>query len=439
MSFNFGPTLLHWIERNHSEVYEAILRADRESRQAFSGHGSAMAQVYNHMIMPLANSRDKRTQVRCGAADFESCFGRQPEGMWLPETAVDLESLEAFSEAGIRFTILGPHQAAGIRRIGENAWLQVPGKGLDTRQSYLCNLPSGRAINVFFYDQLVSHDIAFGGLLQDGAGLARRLVGAFDQREEAQLVNVATDGETYGHHHRHADMALAFCFNFIESNKLAKITNYGEFLDRFPPILEVRVAENTSWSCAHGVERWRSNCGCAQQHKPGWSQEWRRPLRVAMDWLGDRLATIYWNEATKFLIDPWKTREEYVTVILDRRQEHEYRFIETHSKRGLSQEKGKSLLELLEMERCAMLMFASCGWFWDEISGIETVQILRYAGRAMQLARAATGINLESEFVDMLERAPGNYQQFRNGGEVYKSHVEPEVVANAGRWTGVSP
>jgi len=434
MSFNFGPTLLSWMERCHPEAYEAILRADSESRQAYSGHGSAIAQVYNHMIMPLANRRDKRTQVAWGVADFEGRFGRFPEGMWLPETAVDLDTLETLSEAGILFTILGPHQAARVRRVREDAWVR-PSAGLDTRQAYVCNLPSGRAISIFFYDQGIARDIAFGDLLQDGAELAKRLVGACDERQEAQLVNVATDGETYGHHHKHGEMALAFCIDFLESKKLARTTNYGEFLARFPPKLEVQVQENTSWSCAHGIERWRSNCGCALQHRPGWSQEWRRPLREAIDWLGDRLAATYAVKTREYFADPWRVRNEYMAASSDYKTAF-HRLIEDKSTVGLTKESRATLLDLLEMERCSMLMYTSCGWFWDEISGIETVQILRYAARAMQLAISTAGVNLKPEFLGRLERAPSNLQQFRSGKGVYTLLVEPEAVSGAGQRKG---
>jgi len=436
ISFNFGPTLLSWLETHHPEVHGAIIHADKESSRNFSGHGSAIAQVHNHMIMPLANRRDKQTQVRWGIADFESRFGRHPEGMWLPETAVDLESLEILAEASVKFTLLGPHQAARARRMGQEKWYDVAGGGIDTRRPYLCNLPSGRSINIFFYDRLISHDVAFGGLLHNGGNFARRLVEGFTDQEGEQLVNIATDGETYGHHHRHGNMALAYCLNSIEASKLARLTNYGEFLEKYPAQFEVRIIENTSWSCAHGVERWRSNCGCCIKHVTGWNQEWRRPLREAMDWLRDNLATLYDAEASKYLLDPWKARDEYVSVLLDRREGVASRFIARHLRPGRSTDNAKSVLSLLEMQRYAMLIFTSCGWFWDDISGIETVQIMRYAARAMQLAREATGTDLEPLFVRMIDAAPSNDHRFRNGNGVYQRLVKPEMVEAAGRRVG---
>ena len=436
MSFNFGPTLLSWMETHHPEVYGAIIDTDKETRRSFSGHGSAIAQVYNHMIMPLANRRDKKTQVRWGVADFESRFGRRPEGMWLPETAVDLETLDALAEASIEFTLLAPHQAAMVRRIGEEEWYNVEGGRIDTRRPYLCSLPSGRSISVFFYDRLISHAVAFEGLLNNGEAFAKRLVAGFTDEEGAQLVNIATDGETYGHHHRHGNMALAYCLDHIESNKPARMTNYGEFLERSPPRFEVRIVENTSWSCAHGVERWRSNCGCSSQQAAGSSQAWRRPLRDAMNWLRDELATLYETEASKHLLNPWNARDEYISVVLEQREGSANRFVSGHLKTGRLQDRKKSVLDLLEMQRYAMLMFTSCGWFWDEVSRIETVQILRYAARAMQLARAVTGADLEPQFVRMIEAAPSGNPRLLNGGGVYRILVKPAVVENVGRHKG---
>jgi alpha-amylase/alpha-mannosidase (GH57 family) len=431
ISFNFGPTLLSWMETHHPDVYGAIVQADKESRASFSGHGSAIAQVYNHMIMPLANRKDKETQVKWGIADFESRFGRHPEGMWLPETASDLESLEILAENSIKFTLLDPQQAGRVRQIGEEKWCDVEGGRIDTKSPYLCILPSGRSINIFFYDRSISHDVAFAGLLNNGEVLARRLVAGFTQDKRAQLVSIATDGETYGHHHRYGDMALAYCLNHIESNKVARLTNYGEFLQKSPPEFEVQTVENTSWSCAHGVERWRSNCGCSFQQATNWSQEWRGPLREAMNWLKDSLDAVFELQGSRYLFDPWGARDDYVHVMLDRRQRVADRFLERHLKARTSEEVVESVLDLMEMERYAMLMFNSCGWFWDEISRIETVQIMRYAARAIQLARQTTSVDLESEFLRIIEAAPSNNPQLRNGAQVYQMLVKsavPQVV-----------
>ncbi|WP_035108189.1 DUF3536 domain-containing protein [Desulfovirgula thermocuniculi] len=431
ISFNFGPTLLSWMEKHEPEVYRAIVEADRESRENFSGHGSALAQAYNHIIMPLANRRDKYTQVLWGIRDFEHRFGRRPEGMWLPETAVDLETLEIMADLGIRFTILAPYQARRVRRAGSSAWLDVGPGGVDPTVPYLVRLPeSGRTISVFFYHADISRAVAFEGLLLNGEHFARRLVGAFDAgRNAPQLVHIATDGETYGHHHRHGDMALAYALHYIESNRLARITNYGEFLEKHPPELEVEIKENTAWSCAHGVERWRSNCGCNSGLHPGWSQAWRSPLRNALNWLRNALAPLFEEQARPLLKDPWAARDEYIEVILDRSPENLERYLGRHAARPLTGEEQVKVLKLLEMQRHAMLMFTSCGWFFDEISGIETVQVLQYAGRAIQLARDLSGHNgLEAEFLEMLSQAKSNIPEHRDGAHIYEKFVKPAMV-----------
>ncbi|MCA1724656.1 MAG: glycoside hydrolase, partial [Thermomicrobia bacterium] len=284
ISFNFGPTLLAWMEAQAPDTYAAILDADRESRDRFSGHGAAMAQVYNHIILPLANRRDKWTQIHWGIADFTHRFGRAPEGMWLSETAVDLETLDILAEQGIAFTVLAPSQAGMVREIGAEEWEDVSGARIDPTRAYVQQLPSGRTIALFFYDGPISRGVAFEGLLDRGENLVNRLLGAFsDERDWPQLVHIATDGETYGHHHAHGDMALAYALHHIEAHDLAHLTIYGEYLERFPPTHEVQIIENTAWSCDHGVERWRSNCGCNTGGRPDWNQQWRGPLRAALD------------------------------------------------------------------------------------------------------------------------------------------------------------
>ncbi len=426
ISFNFGPTLLSWLERHQPEIYQQIQKADQLSQELFSGHGSALAQVYNHMIMPLASNQDKYTQVIWGIRDFQYRFNRFPEGMWLPETAVDIDTLEILSEQGILFTILAPHQANRIRKIGTEEWEDVSNGSIDPTRAYFCKLPSGRSINIFFYDGPISQDIAFGGLLESGEAMAERLVGAFyEQREWPQLVNIATDGETYGHHHRMGDMALAYCLYRIKQYELAELTIYGEYLENHPPECEVEIIEDTSWSCFHGIERWRENCGCHSGLNPGWSQEWRRPLRNALDQLRDTLNPLFEEEAGKLLHNARKTRNEYINVILNRSNENIDNFLAQQSPKKLSDQEKVHLLKLLEMQRHAMLMYTSCGWFFDEISGIESTQILRYAARAIQLAEELFNTSLEKEFIKHLEQAPSNIRQLKNGKNVYYQFVKP--------------
>jgi len=421
ISFNFGPTLLAWMEQNTPEIYQSILAADRESQKTFSGHGSALAQAYNHLILPLANHRDKYTQVLWGIRDFEHRFGRSPEGMWLPETAVDIETLETLAELGIGFTILAQRQARHIKPLVSDEWHDITRENIDPTMPYLLRLPSGRSIILFFYDELIAREVAFGGLLSNGEQFAQRLLNAFSRaRTSPQLAHIATDGETYGHHHRYGDMALAYVLHYIESNNLAQITNYGEFLEEHPPSYEVEIIENTSWSCVHGVERWRSDCGCNTGEHPKWNQAWRAPLRQALDWLRDTVVPKYEQMASQFLKDAWAARDGYIEVILDRSVKNVDRFLSQHAARELDETEKVTVLKLLELQRHAMLMYTSCGWFFDELSGIETLQIMRYAGRMLQLAEELFGDTLEPHFQELLELAKSNVPKYSDGRRIYE-------------------
>jgi alpha-amylase/alpha-mannosidase (GH57 family) len=429
ISFNFGPTLLSWAESFAPEAYRSIQAADRDSQQRFSGHGSAMAQAYNHMIMPLANRRDKYTQIRWGIEDFKRRFGRDPEGMWLPETAVDIETLEILAELGIVFTVLSPYQARSVREIGAEGWRDVTGGKLDPARSYLQKLPSGASINLFFYDGPVSQAVAFERLLDSGERFASRLMSAFsDARDWDQLVHIATDGETYGHHHRYGEMALAYAIEHIQKQGLAKITNYGEYLAQHPPTHEVAIHENTAWSCVHGVGRWSYNCGCNTGAHPGWNQNWRKPLRDALDWLRDRVSPLYEEAAALLVKDPWAARDGYIGVILDRSTENRARFLTEHATGVVDGASAVRLWSLLEMMRHAMLMYTSCGWFFDDLSGIETVQVIQYAGRVVQLAQQLFGIPLETSFLEWLSNARSNMPESGDGAQIYRKFVKPNVL-----------
>jgi alpha-amylase/alpha-mannosidase (GH57 family) len=424
INFNFGPTLLSWIQDKVPETYRDILAADRASIERFSGHGSAIAQCYNHMIMPLANSRDKFTQVQWGIADFRRRFDREPEGMWLPETAVDLETLEMMSEQGVRYTILAPSQAKTLN--GED----VSGDRIDPARAYFLKLPSGRVMNLFFYDGPIARAVAFEGLLNNGEHFARRLLDAFsDRRDWPQLAHIATDGETYGHHHAHGDMALAYALDYIESNGLAKVTNYAEYLEKHPPEHEVEIFENTAWSCVHGVGRWSTNCGCNSGGHPDWNQEWRGPLREALDWLRDEVAPHYERAASRYLKDPWAARNDYIHVILDRSPASLERFAARNFRRKSLQRADRvTVWKLLELQRHAMLMYTSCGWFFDELSGIETVQVIEYAGRVVQLAQELFGDALEQRFLERLALAKSNLPEQDDGAVIYAKFVKPAMV-----------
>lgn len=440
ISFNFGPTLLSWMEENAPSVYKAILEADRLSQQRFSGHGSAIAQVYNHMILPLANRRDKETQITWGIRDFEHRFGRKPEGMWLAETAVDNETLELLATHGIKFTILAPSQAARVRKLKHGArWKDVTGARIDPKRPYLVKLPNGSEINVFFYDGPISRAVAFEKLLDSGEQFAQRLMSGFaEDGTSDQLMHIATDGESYGHHHKYGDMALAYALHYIEENGLAQLTNYGEFLEKHPPEVEAQIIERTAWSCAHGVERWYADCGC--NSGVSWDQKWREPLRNSLDWLRDTANAYFEPAAAELFHNSWAARNAYIDVILSR-QVHEGihlvpeagsaldRFFREHAKSELSPEHRVRALKLMEMQRHELLMYTSCGWFFDEISGIETVKVIEYAGRVIQLASELfQNEELEPGFVARLEAAKSNLPEVGNAAEIYRKWVKPAVA-----------
>ncbi|MBU6339985.1 MAG: DUF3536 domain-containing protein [Bacteroidetes bacterium] len=425
ISFNFGPTLLTWLEENDPEAYGLIVKADKRSQELFGGHGSAMAQVHSHLILPLCNYRDKVTQVVWGIRDFEHRFQRLPEGMWLAETAADTETLEVLAAQGIKFTVLAPRQAKAVRK-GNGAWKEVSTETIDTRIPYWCQLPSGGKIALFFYNGVVAQEVAFNGLLNSGKSFANRMLSGFSNDDTPELSHIATDGESYGHHHRFGEMALADCLNQIETSGEAQLTNYGQFLELFPPEWEVQIHENSSWSCVHGVERWRNNCGCNTGGNAGWHQKWRKPLRETLDWLRDQAAPLFEREGQRFLRDPWAARNDYIAVMLNRSDESVARFLETHCRRTLSSLEEVLVLRLLEMQRHAILMYTSCGWFFDEISGIETNQILQYALRAMDYIQDISGRSLHNEFNRRLAEAPSNV--LANGAASFLQNVVPTRV-----------
>ena len=429
ISFNFGPTLLSWLKDNAQRTYRMIQDGERRSRKSFKGHSSAMAQVYNHIIMPLASERDRLTQIRWGIADYEKHYGARPEGMWLAETAADSRSLELMAQEGIRFTLLAPHQCKRIRPLkdvgdAQEAWIDTPGAGVDTTHPYLVRFASGASIAVFFYNGAASRAIAFEGLLNSGENFAGRLKAGFKEGNQPQLVHVVTDGESYGHHHKHGEMALAYALRLLEADKTVKLANYGMFLDQFPPEYEAEIVEDTSWSCAHGVERWRSNCGC-NGGKP-FNQLWRAPLREALDQLRDSIVPLTEALGETLFKDVWAARDGYIDVVLERSPETLDRFLRTHGVAELSDDDRVRALELMEMQRHAQLMYTSCGWFFDDISGIETVQIIAYAARVLQLARCLFGAKaegLEPAFLARMADAKSNLPDAGDGALIYRACV----------------
>ena len=434
LSFNIGATLMSWLEQYDLEVYKKIIEADRLSSERLNGHGNAIAQVYNHIILPLANKRDKYTQIRWGKEDFYSRFGREAEGMWLAETAVDYETLEALIDEEIRFIVLAPSQAESCRPIphaqsteAELQWHQVAGSQIDPTRPYRCFIKDGRYIDIFFYDGPISRDMGFNDVLETAENLAGRLGQAIKgDLRPCQLINVATDGETFGHHKGGTEKCLAYAFSQIFAAHGWTVTNYAHYLSISEPTWEVVLKPVTSWSCSHGVDRWRDNCGCGGGGL--WHQRWRKPLRESLDWLRDNLITVYEESGSKLFRDPWLARDEYIQIIGDRSKVQVNEFLADQQSHELTAEEKIDALRLLEMQRHALLMYTSCGWFFEEISRPEGTQILRYASRAIELAGEVAGIRLETEFVRRLSLAHSNVEKFRNGGAVYRQLVVPSQV-----------
>ena len=424
MSFDFGPTLLEWLEHEAPETYAAVLAADAASRDRL-GFGNALASPYHHVILPLASRREKVTEVRWGIADFRRRFGRAPEGMWLPETAVDPETLDVLAAEGVAFTILAPRQVRHAPRGGRPGRYRTPG---------------GRTIAVFVYDGAISHDVAFGPLVQDGRRWAERLLAG-----PPGTVVVATDGETYGHHHRFGEMAAAALFGDLTTRAGVRVENCATVLARTPPHEDVELVAPSSWSCEHGVERWRADCGCrSDPHRP-LHQRWRAPLRAALDWLADELHALYEREAAPLLGEPWVARDGYGAVVGAAEPEIA-RFVAARLRPGGAAADAIRARELLELECDALRMFTSCGWFFDDIAGLEARQVLRYAAHAIDLAGGERS-RLETGFLEHLARIPTNDPRPVSGREVFEQAVRPRVQPSlrvaagyaAARHLGVPP
>jgi len=402
ISFNFGPTLLWWLERHHLDTYKKIIDADKESIARRNGHGNAIAQAYGHAILPLCNERDQLTQVVWGIADFRFRFGREPESLWLPETAANDQVLALLIEQGLRYVILAPNQAKGK---------------VDTSKAYVFRHPdgSGRSLAVFFYNGPLARAIAFEKALTSSRGLVEQFIRAAGTRE---LVNVATDGETYGHHFKFGDLCLAHALE-VEAPKAGfQITNYGAYLDLHPPEIEVEIdngpdGEGSSWSCAHGVGRWMRDCGCHTGGEPGCNQSWRTPLREALNFLRDDTAVKFENAAGDLLRDPWAARNDYIDVVLD------HRALDTFLNRHALRPDESRIAQLMELQKSALLMFASCGWFFSDVAGIETIQVMRYAARVMDLQQQLGFEPPEKKFLEILAEAKSNDPKKGNGADLF--------------------
>jgi alpha-amylase/alpha-mannosidase (GH57 family) len=464
ISFDFGPTLLSWLERNHAETYARVIAADSQSLRKYNGHGNAIAHAYNHAILPLCDSRDRRTQIRWGLADFRYRFGREPESMWLPETACNDDVLGLLIDEGLRFVILAPQQAARVRksRTGIPARPPVdlgqPGKSVPLNETgliadqtepvsaadewqtvangsidptiayrYFHRDASGRSIAVFFYDQDLAQGIAFEQALASSGSLVDRLA----QRTNGMgsLINVATDGESYGHHHKFGDLCLAYALEVDAPARGFSLTNYGDYLDRHPAEIDVEInngleGEGSSWSCIHGVSRWIRDCGCQTGGDPGWNQSWRGPLRAALDYLRDTAAGYFAATRDELFVDPWAARDDTINLILNESQSRE-EFLRAHAPRDLNREAQRKALLWLELQRNALLMYTSCGWFFSDISGLEPIQILKYAGRVIELMNDL-GLPVAREgFLEILAAAKSNRPELGNGADLFRRLVDP--------------
>jgi alpha-amylase/alpha-mannosidase (GH57 family) len=440
VSFNVGPTLLSWLALRHPYTYARIIEADRESASRCNGHGNAIAQAYGHAILPLCNERDLRTQIRWGLADFRHRFGRAPEALWLPETACNEAVMGALIDAGLRFVILAPHQAARVRsyrtRSGSDGvnhgdasseWFDVDEQSIDTSIAYRYSHRDGscQSIAVFFYEGPTSRAIAFEKLLKSSRELVDRFAHVARGRE---MVNIATDGETYGHHFKFGDIGLAHALEEEAPARGFQITNYGEYLDQHPPKFEVEInngpgQEGTSWSCQHGVGRWTRDCGCHTGGEPGWNQEWRTPLRKALDFLRDENIAHFEGTRGNLFIDPWQTRDDSIVLVLDQSHSRE-EFLFDHAGRWLTTDEQWRALGYLELQRMLLLMYTSCGWFFSDLSGIETIQILKYAGRAVDLMEQLGLPTARERFLEILAEAKSNRSEMGTGVDIFERFAE---------------
>lgn len=427
ISFNCGPTLLSWLESAHPECYARILEADRRSVVRW-GHGNAMAQCHHHMIMPLASPLDKEVQLAWSQADFRARFGRDPEGLWLPEAAVDTPTLEAVAAAGFGFVVLAPRQALAVADLDGGNAREVTQEDLDISAPYAVFLPSGLSLAVFFYHGPLSQAVAFERLLKDGEQFWGRLAAA----GRPGLTALATDGETYGHHFPFGEMALAYVLEQARRGRDGlELTNFAAFLAENPPARRVILREPSSWSCIHGVERWRSDCGCTDGGHPGWNQRWRAPLRQALEECKARVDEHFFTAGGRCFADPRRALLDYGRLLAGGVAREG--FVREHFLPGLKPDLTRQGFSLLAMQEWAMSSLASCAWFFDELSRVEPLNAMAYALRAMELARETGGGDWTGEFVSIMASAVSNIPEKGTGADLWRSHVLPRSM-NLGAW-----
>jgi alpha-amylase/alpha-mannosidase (GH57 family) len=430
LSFNFGPTLLAWLKPHDPETYARILAADRASAEARAGHGNAIAQSYHHTILPLMLARDRRTEIRWGIADFRHRFRRDPEAVWLPETAADDATLGDLIDAGMRYAILAPRQAARVRPVASKEWQEVSGERIDPSRPCRYRHPDGsaRSLALFFYDGPLARAVAFENALLSSGDFVNRIEVARDHRP---LVHLATDGETYGHHVKFADLTLAHALVDEAPARGLVPTNYGEALDRLVPGDEVEIdlgagGEGSSWSCEHGLARWQRDCGCSTGGEPEWNQAWRAPLRAALDGLRDRAHADYDAEMSRWFADPWALRDDSIRLRLLPASPGDV-FLREHARRDMRLEEQARALLWLEIERHVLMMYTSCGWFFSDLAGIETVQVLAYAGRALQLLEQVGVTGARTPFLAALAEAHSNRPEEGTGAAIFERYVVPRM------------
>jgi hypothetical protein len=442
---------VNWLKTHHPRTFSRVLEADQISQVRTEGHGNAIAQVFNHSILPLCNERDARTQIRWGLRFFEHNFGRPSEGMWLPETACSAAVLGYLIDEGVRFTILDPSQAARISKSGTESWVSVDAGSIDPSVPYRFLHPdgSGRSISLFFYDASIARGIAFEGALSSSQGLIDR----FERQSKGagHLVHAATDGESYGHHSPFGERCLAFALSHEAPQRGFNVTNYGRFLELHPPAFDVEIrlgpeGEGTSWSCPHGVARWKRDCGCQTGGKSGWNQTWRRPLRDALEWLSEEATRLFTENGHDFFVDPWEARDLYIERLLEPSRPLGSLLKKVRARRLTPKDQVRAM-SLLEIQRFSMLMFTSCGWFFNDLAGIETIQVLKYAGRLFDEVKSIGLPVQERPFLERLAQAESNDRTEGNGAEIYSRYVvpcrvsPPQVAASIAltRLAGVSP
>jgi alpha-amylase/alpha-mannosidase (GH57 family) len=401
ISFNFGPTLLSWMQNHDPATYRQIIAQDHANVRKYRV-GNAIAQAYNHTILPLASYRDKVTQVMWGIADFENRFGRKPQGMWLPETAVNLETLSVLAEHGIKFTILAPWQAE---------------ETLDFTQPYRVMLGGGLSITVFFYHQQLSGDISFHP--ESTADAYRfvnsKLITAFGLAQASQLVLVASDGELYGHHQRFREKFLSQLLDGASSNAGLTPTFPARWLQEHPPVNSISIREDTSWSCHHGVSRWHEECPCAYDGR------WKVHLRRAIDRLAEKLDQVYFRHVGAYIADPWELRHAYGPVLTGEQTADD--LIHSYARRKLPAPVTRQVAALLRAQYERQRMYTSCGWFFEDFNRIEPKNNLAYAAQAVALTQQATGIDLSKNTIDDFKHVVSPSSGLR-GDEVFGAHLE---------------